>query len=79
MPGEDGLSTLVCPQAGSSTRDIPVIMVTARGSELDEVRGLDPGAEEYICQAFWHGLTVCTRAGKAVPSHAKAACRRTAR
>ncbi len=52
LPGEDGFSILKKLRAESRTRDIPVIMVTAKSSELDAVRGLDEGADDYISKPF---------------------------
>ena len=34
------------------TRDIPVIMLTARGEEEDKIRGLDAGADDYVTKPF---------------------------
>jgi len=34
------------------TRNLPVIMLTARGEETDRIRGLDTGADDYICKPF---------------------------
>lgn len=52
LPGEDGFSILKKLRAENRTRDIPVIMVTAKSSELDTVRGLDEGADDYISKPF---------------------------
>lgn len=52
LPGEDGLSILQKLRADNRTRDIPVIMVTAKSGELDAVRGLDEGADDYIAKPF---------------------------
>ena len=41
LPGEDGISLLKRLKNSSKTRDIPVIMVTAKGAEYDKVKGLD--------------------------------------
>ncbi len=55
LPEEDGLSILGKLQADSATSNIPVIMITAKGSEFDKVTGLDLGADDYIAKPF--GMT----------------------
>ena len=52
LPGEDGLTILKKLKSSSRTKDIPVIMVTAKGSEYDKVVGLDSGADDYITKPF---------------------------
>jgi len=52
LPGEDGYSILEQLKTASSTKEIPVIMVTAKGAEFDKVRGLDAGADDYITKPF---------------------------
>lgn len=52
LPGEDGLTILKKLKSSSRTKDIPVIMVTAKGSEYDKVIGLDSGADDYITKPF---------------------------
>ena len=52
LPGEDGYSILDKLKKSSGTRDIPVIMVTAKEAEYDKVRGLDSGADDYITKPF---------------------------
>jgi two-component system alkaline phosphatase synthesis response regulator PhoP len=52
LPGEDGLSILRRLRAQESTKNVPVIMLTAKGSELDKVKGLDLGADDYIAKPF---------------------------
>ncbi len=52
LPGEDGLEILRRIRQNEGTRDIPVIMVTAKTSELDKVKGLDMGADDYITKPF---------------------------
>ncbi len=53
LPGEDGLTVL--KKIRSSRGDVPVIMLTAKGSEFDKVTGLDMGADDYIAKPF--GMT----------------------
>lgn len=52
LPGEDGLQILRRLKSQPETRDVPVILVTAKSSELDTVRGLDLGADDYIAKPF---------------------------
>ncbi|MDD5953358.1 MAG: response regulator transcription factor [Oscillospiraceae bacterium] len=52
LPGEDGLSILKKLRSSSKTSRIPVIMLTAKGSEYDKVIGLDCGADDYIPKPF---------------------------
>ena len=49
LPGEDGLSLCRSLRAGSS---IPIIMLTAKGDELDRVIGLEMGADDYLPKPF---------------------------
>ena len=73
LPEEDGLSILEKLKSAPETEDIPVIMLTAKGSEFDKVTGLDLGADDYISKPF--GMTelvsrvraVLRRYGKAKP------------
>ena len=52
LPGEDGLSLLKKLKSSTKTREIPVIMVTAKGAEYDKVKGLDLGADHYVAKPF---------------------------
>lgn len=52
LPDEDGLDILKRIRNTSETRKVPVIMVTAKTSEIDKVRGLDMGADDYITKPF---------------------------
>ncbi len=52
LPNEDGLSILNKLKTNSRTKEIPIIMVTAKSTELDKVRGLDAGADDYIAKPF---------------------------
>lgn len=52
LPGEDGLSILKRLRGQENTQKIPVIMLTAKGTELDKVRGLDLGADDYLTKPF---------------------------
>ena len=52
LPGEDGISILNRLKNSSKTKDIPVIMMTAKRAEYDVVKGLDSGADDYITKPF---------------------------
>lgn len=52
LPGEDGVQLLQGLRAEKTTRDIPVIMVTAKGNEYDKVQALDLGADDYVTKPF---------------------------
>ncbi|MDD6328317.1 MAG: response regulator transcription factor [Lachnospiraceae bacterium] len=52
LPGEDGLSILKRLRANASTKALPIIMVTAKSTEIDTVKGLDQGADDYITKPF---------------------------
>lgn len=51
LPEEDGISILRKLRTRPDTRKIPVIMLTAKGTEYDVVMGLDSGADDYIPEA----------------------------
>ncbi len=52
LPGESGLEILQKLRPDRATQDIPVILVTAKGTEYDKVQGLDLGADDYIAKPF---------------------------
>lgn len=52
LPDEDGLSVLRRLRNKKETQDIPVIMVTAKTTEIDKVKGLDSGADDYMTKPF---------------------------
>lgn len=52
LPGEDGLIILKKLHEDAKTTDIPVMMITAKGTEFDKVKGLDLGADDYIVKPF---------------------------
>lgn len=52
LPEEDGLAILNKLKHYSRTEQIPVIMLTAKGSEFDKVTGLDMGADDYVSKPF---------------------------
>ena len=49
LPGEDGLS--LCRRVRADS-DIPIIMLTAKGEEVDRVIGLEMGADDYLAKPF---------------------------
>lgn len=52
LPDEDGLSIVKKLRSNPESRKIPVIMVTAKTTELDKVKGLDLGADDYLTKPF---------------------------
>ena len=52
LPDEDGMEILRRLRAREDTRRIPVILVTAKSTEIDKVKGLDGGADDYIAKPF---------------------------
>jgi len=52
LPGASGIELTRSLKTDQTTREIPVIMLTARSDEDDKVRGLDTGAEDYIVKPF---------------------------
>lgn len=54
LPGASGFE-LCHAVRGGAWRDIPIIMISARGAEADQVAGLELGADDYIAKPFGHG------------------------
>ena len=52
LPGEDGMSILKRIRQNGRTKNLPVIMLTAKNTEFDRVEGLDSGADDYISKPF---------------------------
>jgi len=52
LPDEDGLSILAHLRGQATTTDIPIMMITAKGTEYDVVTGLDSGADDYLIKPF---------------------------
>ena len=52
LPDEDGMSILKKVKGSSRTKNIPVIMLTAKSTEYDKVMGLDTGADDYVTKPF---------------------------
>ena len=52
LPDEDGLSIVKKLRQWAESRYVPIIMVTAKTTELDRVKGLDRGADDYLTKPF---------------------------
>ncbi len=52
LPEEDGMDILRKLRSSKKTRQLPVIMLTAKGTEYDKVLGLDSGADDYVAKPF---------------------------
>lgn len=52
LPGKDGVEILKEIRSNPETRKIPVIMATAKGTEMDRIQGLDTGADDYLVKPF---------------------------
>jgi len=52
LPGQSGLALARQWRAAARTRELPIIMLTARGEEADKVAGLDAGADDYLAKPF---------------------------
>lgn len=52
LPGQDGVSILKELRENAATADLPVLMLTAKGSVYDKVVGLDSGADDYLAKPF---------------------------
>jgi len=52
LPEKDGVEVLKEIRSNPETRKIPVIMATAKGTEMDKIQGLDTGADDYLVKPF---------------------------
>lgn len=52
LPEEDGISVLKRLRSSAHTARLPIIMLTAKGTEYDKVLGLDAGADDYVTKPF---------------------------
>ncbi|CAB0150624.1 Transcriptional regulatory protein OmpR [Pseudidiomarina piscicola] len=71
LPGEDGLS--ICKRLRQGNNDIPIVMLTAKGDEVDRIIGLELGADDYLAKPFnprellARIRAVLRRRGKSIP------------
>lgn len=52
LPDEDGLSIVKTLRQRVDTKDVPIILISAKTKEIDRVKGLDMGADDYLCKPF---------------------------
>jgi len=52
LPGKSGVELLKQMKASGDTREIPIIMATAKGAEYDKIQSLDMGADDYLVKPF---------------------------
>lgn len=52
IPGGSGIQVIKQMKRENNTRDIPIIMLTAKGEEEDKVKGLETGADDYVIKPF---------------------------
>ncbi len=52
LPGTSGIEFAFALKKNSATREIPIIMLTARGAEDHKIRGLEAGADDYVTKPF---------------------------
>ncbi|MBO5483763.1 MAG: response regulator transcription factor [Lachnospiraceae bacterium] len=52
LPDEDGLEIVKKLRQKATTKNVPIIMVTAKTTEMDRVKGLDIGADDYLIKPF---------------------------
>lgn len=69
MPGIDGLEVCRQIRKDSLVNHIPIIMVTARITEADKIRGLEAGADAYLAKPF-NANELCTRVDKLLEQRA---------
>jgi two-component system, OmpR family, phosphate regulon response regulator PhoB len=55
LPGQSGVSLARAWRGASRTRELPIILLTARADESDKVLGLDAGADDYLTKPFSNG------------------------
>ena len=80
LPEVSGTEILRAMRAGKETRDVPVIVLKARGDEEDRLRGFELGADDYVSKPFspkelvLRVKAVLRRAPPAEPARSVAAC-----
>lgn len=62
LPGIDGREILSRIRDSATLRELPVIMLTAKGTEFDVISGLDAGADDYLAKPF--SMKACLYAGQ---------------
>lgn len=66
MPGRDGFDVLATLRAERATRDVPVVLLTARQQEVDVIRGFELGASDYVVKPF-NPLELAARLSRLAP------------
>ena len=67
LPGLDGLSLCRMIRNDSASANVPIIMLTARGTEVDKIVGLESGADDYMVKPIRHRRTAGAGAGTDAP------------
>ena len=52
LPDKDGIAILKDIRNNDTTKNVPVIMITAKGTESDKVKGFEYGADDYVTKPF---------------------------
>jgi len=60
LPGMDGFEVCRCIKENPETRQIPIVILTARKTKLDQAKGLEVGADAYITKPFKSAHVVAT-------------------
>src|SRR3954465_13344163 len=68
LPGMNGLDVCKALRAGEKTRDVPILMLTARAEETDQVVGFSTGADDYVTKPF--SVKVLLQRGRALQRRA---------
>lgn len=76
MPGEDGLTLCRNIRANPGTASVPVLMLTARGEDMDRIIGLEMGADDYVAKPFvprelYARIKAILRRARALPPNLK--------
>ena len=74
MPGEDGLS--ICRRLRAANDRTPIIMLTAKGEDVDRIVGLEVGADDYLRQAVQPARTAGPHPRRAAPPPGAGSARR---